>query len=91
VGDEAAGGEDFGDGGAAALGLHHADRGVAVRAALVPALAGRGLGRVGEVVDRGGDLRALRPVTRIAEVFLAVNPHLVGVSFALALGIAGRG
>lgn len=76
VGDHLAGPEDFGDGRAAMLGPRDADRGVAVRAALVPASGRRGLGGVGAEVDRGGDLRALRASAGIAEVFLAVNPHL---------------
>ncbi len=76
VGDQLAGGEDFGDGGAAVLGAGDADRGLAMGAALVPASGRRGLGRVGAEVNRGGHLRALRRPARIAEVFLAVNPHL---------------
>lgn len=76
VGEEAAGGQGLADGGAAALGPHHADRRAAMRAALVPALAGRGLGRVGQVVDGRHDFGAFGPRARIAEVFLAVNPHL---------------
>lgn len=72
-------------------GAGDADGRAAMRAALVPASGRRGLVRVGEVIDRAGDPGALRRTPRIAEMFLAANPHLVGVSFALALGIARRG
>lgn len=73
-----AGGEDFGDGRAAMGRLGDADMGAAEGAVLLPALAGRGLGRVGDVVDRRRDLRTLGPGARIAEMLLAMNPHDVG-------------
>lgn len=71
-----AGGEDFGDGGAAMGGLGDADMRAAEGAVFLPAMTGRGLGRVGDVVDRRRDLRALGPGTGIAEMLLAMDPHM---------------
>ena len=74
--DHGAAREDFADGGAAMGGPGDADGGAAMRAGLLPAAGRRGRGGVGAEIDRRGDLRALRPVTRIAEVFLAMDPHM---------------